>query len=225
MRRRLAEPLVSTSLQLEENAAWELLDAVRELFPEKFAELDAIGYEAYDKGVYSPVELPDDLKERVWNWTEENGIACDAVDDVALRFAGGMDWPRRSLTKVRTASGEPVDTTPSIHANPFDETLDEFVARAKRHYNEATALFRNQGYKKGPFKHQESDHFRYLAAQRVGGYSLARIADGQTPLNLPVKDQRTIAEGVRETAHLIGLPIGKPGRPRSRVPPAATRIP
>ena len=229
MRRRLSKPVVTDRWQRQEAAAWELLYAVRELFREKFAELEAIGnelhyemecghHEGLDRGT-----LPEDVQKHVWEWTAKHGISCNAVDYTATRFTAGEDGVLEGrLTSVFDANGDPVNTTPSIHANPFDETLHEFLARAREHYNEVCALFQKLGYKKGPSK-RERDHFLYLAAHLVGGYSWAQIADGDTPFPLPTKGANTVAEGAREAALLIGLRMPNKSGPRKGSHPRRAR--
>jgi hypothetical protein len=233
MRGHTSKPVVTDHWQRQEAAAWELLYAVCELFPEKFAELERIGDDLHDErrrmafaedeagnDFDAPGTLPEKFQKCVREWTEKIGISCDAVNVAATRYTAGEDGPLDGrLTKAFHANGDPVDTTPAIHANPFDETIDEFVARAKRHYNDVCALHRKNGrYKKGPFK-REHDHFRYLAARLVGRREWREIARDHSQLGVTTRrSSKTVAGEASKIADLlkISLPPGTPGRPRNR---------
>src|SRR2546426_9050237 len=170
MRGRLSRPVLSVSSKAhQEEAAWNLLAAVREMFPAQFAELTARWDDLReDLDEVGFVDVLSDLTDFVDQWTLKNRISCPAVDGVAAhRVTGG------GLTEVLigTRGGPP------IHANPFDETLDEFLGRARQHYKEVRGYFEAQGFKKRPAK-RELDHFRYLVAHLIGGYSWEEIARG-----------------------------------------------
>jgi hypothetical protein len=219
------------------------LDAVRELFPEKFAEVEVIRgdlRDAFRRGEVSdprlstPDTLPEPVQKRIHLWAKTNGISCDAVEKMAALIVAGDTRPPTVTVELSDAKGNPFfeikDTKGDrrnvllIRADPFCETLEQFIVRARAHYKQACGFYQKLGYKIGPGK-RERDHFRYLAAHLVGGYSWAQLAPGNTPLNLPVGAERSIAEGARETARLIGLPMRTtPGpRPGTRLRPTRHR--
>lgn len=225
MRGRLAKSVLSSSRRkVQELAAWELLAAVRDLFPDRFAELRALrdwleDDSVNDRGGEDDTADADEFRRRVREWTSKNNVSCSAVDRVAAEIAVGNTGPEPVLTEVRHVGGESIDTTPPIHAKPFDETLNEFVDRARMHYNEVRGSFLERGFKKRPAK-REHDHFRYLVAHLIGGYSWAAIERNYAQLKVSKKSPKTIAGEARKTARLIGIDLSKkPGpRPGSHAP-------
>lgn len=218
MRGRLSRSVLSSSQRADkEDAAWELLDAVSDLFPERFAELEALGLDpAYDDLEDRYGEQYDDLGDRVSDWTLQNGISCSAVNEVATRIAAGEQTPGFWFTI-------PTEEPPTIHADPSRETRSEFLDRAGRHYDEMVTHYSEQGFRKRPIK-RERDHFRWLAAQLVGRQTCAEIAerDDLNPLNL---SEKTIAGEARKVAGLIGIsmPSTRGPRPGSHHTPRGRR--
>jgi hypothetical protein len=227
----LARAVVSNPDRIQEWAAWELLHAVRELFSERFDDLRVIGEDFEWDLKMDPESVdctaddlnnpkpPDELFYRASSWADKNNIGCLSVYDVAARFAWGLGpspaWPLSDLF-------QPL----AIHARPEDETRDEFLARAGKHYDDMATILLSAGaggrFKKGPIK-REHDHFRYLAVFLIGGKTWEQIARAQKPL---VKHAKTIAEGARHAARLIGMPMpNNPGpRPGSRLRKAEHRV-
>jgi hypothetical protein len=204
---RLSRSVLSGSPEgHQEDAAWDLLDAVGELFPEAFYEL-------------GPEDAPDDVVDQlddgqllasIEEWTLRHRLACPAVDSVALQIAFGRE---PSLPMMVMRDGKRVQP-PSITAWPAHETIDEFLGRAKRHYNSVRQDFLQRGYKPRPIK-RERDHFRYLAAHLVGGYSWAEIARGKTPFTFSAtRDAKTIAGEARKAARLVGISLSSKRGPR-----------
>jgi hypothetical protein len=200
-----------------DNAAWDLLTAVRELFPEEFARLEDLRV------------LPEADRDRhVREWTRHHGISCRSVDRMADWFVHGENAPPETVTGFILAdNGELVDAPSMPAASPFDETLKEFLARARKHYQEVRDWYQERGYKGQPVK-RELDHFRYLAAYLVGGHAWAEMARGGIDRlkDVQIRSANTIAGEARKAAGLIGLSLsGKPGprvgtkRPRSRLRP------
>ena len=210
-----------------EHAAWKLLDAVRELFPQKFAELEDL------RGVYNTFEREEEeeLDYQVWRWTTEKRISCDAVNKAAYEFAEGRNGPVPVTLVLGTDTINLVADPPrdrmseSIKANeglqaieacPLDETLEEFIARATGHYRRKRDFLKGHGFER--IRKRESDHFSYLAVHRVADYSWQEIAKGKAlnehgePFTFPAKDVKTIAGEAQKIATLLGLPPGKRGR-------------
>lgn len=229
----LARTLVFAPVGIRFWAAWDLLDAVRELFPEKFAELEVMRDDLHDEfrrgevldpRSYTPDTLPEPLQERIHLWAKSNRISCDAVEKMAALIVAGDTRPPMINLELNDNNGNPVFTIQDakgnhqnvllIRADPLAETLDEFVVRAKAHYNQVCAFYQKLGFKRGPLK-RERDHYLYLAANRVGRYTWAQLEDGKTPLNLPTRAPGSIANEVHKTAKFIGLPL-KRGRPPRR---------
>jgi hypothetical protein len=235
---RLASGAVSEPVLTQWWAAWELLHAVRELFSKRFAELEALRDNLRDEfqrghvsdpASYTPNTLPNPFKEFIHAWANRNGMSCDAVEKMAALIVLGDTASPRVTSELGDGNGNPLFSVWDakgnrrdfllIRADPFSETLDEFIDRAKAHYKEMCALFQAMGYQKAPSK-RERCHFRYLAAHRVGGFSFAQISAGETGLDLPRRSASAVAEGANEAARLVGLPLrSKPGpRPGSRLP-------
>lgn len=211
MRGRLSKPVLSVSSKAhQEEAAWDLLTAVREMFPGRFAELTALWADLSDDlGEVGFGDLYCSLADSVDQWTSRNRISCPAVDEVATSMAAGF----RPAEVLAGTEG-----LPPIRANPFGETLEEFLDRARQHYNKVRRSFEARGFKRQVKR--EYDHFRYLAAHLIGKYSWAEIARGDAPFELPRKSSKTIAGEARKAAQLVGLCLpNKPGpRPGSRAP-------
>jgi hypothetical protein len=237
MRGRPSQALLRTSAKRAQDAAWQFLDAVRELFPRKIEELTTLGESCVDNAVealgsdldeddpllcdgqpFGP--LADVLRRCVHEWTLKCGISCSAVDEVATRIVLGHTGPEPALTKLLDAIGKPLPEPSPIQASPLNETLDTFLQRAREHYKEVADFYIKRGLKKGPIK-RKSDHFLWLAAYLVGGYSWAEIAR----LGLRGKSEKTVAGEARKVASLIGIRLGnRPGpRPGSHPRPAAHR--
>lgn len=190
---------------LHEEAAWDFLAVVRDLFPERFAELKAL----------ESITDRDERAKRAREWVVQNHISCSAVDEVAALIASGQDEPFESfsISVYADKNGQLIERPPPIGASPQDETLDEFVHRAKQYYHEVREWFEQRGVKKRPTKHG-LDPFRYLAAHLIGGYSLATIARGETRFQLPIKSDKTIAGEARKAAHLVGISLPNTPGPR-----------
>ena len=211
------KPVVADLRQRREHAAWKLLEAVRELFPQKFAELEELK-EDVRCGVYDILdcEQEEKLDYQVWRWTERNGISCDAVKSAAYEFA---KFANSDLDPVPTFDFSAIEGEfglSPVSADPLRETLDEFQIRAKAHYLRKRKFLNQLGHPRIP-KH-EQDHFRYLAFHRVGGYTWQLITEtwNQVP-NTTKRDLKTVAGEARKIAKLLGLVPSKRGRrPGSR---------
>lgn len=220
---RSAKRVLNASIDAHQSAAAsDLLTAVGELFPERFDELLAFGRDPAYHELDTPFgKLYDDLYDSVTLWTRENQISCSAVDEVATCIAAGLAPLRDSAPMFeRNKKGDLVRIgPPPIHAEPFRETLDEFLDRARRHYKEVREAFKHRSYTERPVK-RELDHFRYLAAHLIGGHSWEAIARGRTPFHFPTKSAKTVAGEARKAARLVGISLpNKPGpRLGSRVP-------
>src|SRR5688572_12602053 len=79
-----------------EQTAWELLYAIADLFPERLAELRALGARLVSE--YENEREEDDEDNRnaeerfrlaVGDWTSRNRIACPAVEEAAEKYAVG----------------------------------------------------------------------------------------------------------------------------------------
>lgn len=215
-------------LQRRERAAWSILDAVRELFPQKFAALEDLRsmYDTFER------EEEEELYDQVWLWTEQNRISCDAVNKAALEVAEGRNGPPPTMLvlttdKIRLGRANPgsVEISDSlktreglsaIEADPLHETLDEFLIRAKEHYHRKREFLKRHGFER--IRKRESDHFRYLVVHRIGGYTWDEIKeckalgeDGK-PFTFPSKSLKTIAGEAGKLAKLLGLAPGRRGR-------------
>jgi hypothetical protein len=216
-RGRLSRSVLSGSRDADhEIAAWDFLDAVRELFPDRFADLETqwLGLEGPDSAALNL----DDLDETAAAWALENRISCDAVNAVLRQIVRGLDG-EGTVVRYFDKHLEEIKF-PSITAAPTQETLDEFLSRARKQYKQIRNSFLKGGYRARPTK-READHFRYLAANLVGGYSWAQMARRETPFTFSAsRAAKTIAGEARKAALLIGiaLPTSPGPRPGSRLP-------
>jgi hypothetical protein len=190
-----------------EQFAWTLLYAVKDLFPDRIAELEVIG----DRFRLQYVEeLPEDdpinleaeagFARWITEWSERNGIACPAVHEAAEHYAlnegpsGGVlliDWP-------------------SIEVRPAYQTRADFLRQAGELYDSTARDLANRlGGRFGQVKHSDSEHFRYLAAHLVGRCTWAEVANGDTPFHLRIGDQRAIAAGAKHIAAILEIPMPK----------------
>jgi hypothetical protein len=203
--------LSASSLNVEEDAAWDLMEAVRELFPQVYAELEGIVFVPNDSD--EPDEDPEKIVQDAREWTKRHRLACPAVDDVATQIARGQE-PVSPYAGVWyfDEKGQRLDL-PAISANPSIQTLEEFLKQAKHHYREMRRLFLKRGYKKRVIK-REAEHFRYLAAHLVGRYSWADMARNQTPFAFSLKSEKTIAGEARKAARLVGISLPTKRGPR-----------
>ena len=222
-RGRMSRRVLSGSeRETQEDAALDFLDAIEELFPDRFAEIGRL-YQAFETPYDDEEngEADDDitqLQEPAAEWARRHHIFCDAVADVAWQIAAGFLGSSPALTRHFDKDGRMIEL-PAITALPNEETVEEFVARAKEHYGDMRKWFLQRGYKQRPVK-REREHFKYLAAHLVGEFSWAQIAAGKTGLPLSIRTASTVAEEARKAALLIGLPMPpKPGpRLGSRMP-------
>jgi hypothetical protein len=211
----------SDDLQRQEHAAWRLLEAVRELFPQKFNELEDL------RGVYDAFEEEEKLDDHVRRWTKQNRISCDAVNKAAYEFADGRNGPtpitlalstdKINLLAAVKGSVQISDSIKSkeglsaIEADPLTETLEDFVARATTHYHRKRSFLERSGFTR---IRRDFDHFRYLALHRVGGYTWEQITDGWNRVpGVTNRNLKTIAGEAAKIAKLLGLAPGKRGRP------------
>src|SRR5262249_9398027 len=138
----------------QELAAWAFLVEVRELFPERWAKLQASA-DAYEEEVErKALDVDDDdpflrdgvpagpvyngLYRLVRQWTCKNNISCPAIDAVAALIVARQD-PDQGLVYVghhdERGNWIPLDNPHPIQAWR-KETLEEFIERARQHYNE-----------------------------------------------------------------------------------------
>lgn len=196
---------------LHEEAAWDLMTAVQALYPERFAKLRSLQ------------SVPDlaDKRRGAQDWAAANNISCPAVSWVAELIAGGQEEPGESfsITIYADQHGQLIPEPEPIQARPKDQTLEEFLDRARRHYRDVREWLVARGESRRPIKH-ERDHFGYLAAHLIGDHSWAQIARGETGLNLPKMSQKTVAGEARKAAALVGLLLSpqRGPRPGSKVP-------
>ena len=118
----VSKPLLARPWHTAERAAWELLFAIRELFPQVFEELEEIRDQfehAYAGGAFEDSASADAaLAEDVEEWTARHHIACPAVDAVALDIAKGAKRPEsRSVFFLDKGANW------LVGANPLQETL------------------------------------------------------------------------------------------------------
>lgn len=185
--------------------------AVQDLYPERFAALLSL------RSVIDDAER----SRLAHQWVADNRLACRAVETAAHDIADGQDEPGETATAtVWVDENRQVVKPPDpIQAMPRNETLEEFVERAREQYHRMRQWLQERGVKPRPVK-RELDHFRYLAAHVIGGASWAQIARGDTGLSLPRKDQKTVAGEARKAAAMVGLPLRatRGPRPGSKLP-------
>jgi hypothetical protein len=216
-----------------EQASFQLLDAIEQLYPDRTKALRRIGEQLIAAVSDEHPEDDDDnrlavkeFESAVESWTTENQIRCDAVVAAARKYAVN-EGPAVGITinAEFNERGDLVRHDRGIVAYPFNETRDEFVRRAAEYYDELAQRFIGQGATRGTVKREASDHFRYLAAHYVGGHSFAEISDDASRFNVASRSPKTVAEESRKVAALIGLSLrNTPGpRPGSRLRKPAHR--
>jgi hypothetical protein len=208
-----------------EQAAWELLSAVRDLFPDRFLELrdfrDLIPlvYEGdadlNDAGIQAS-------EARFWDavceWTSKNGIASEVVNRVAAERALGNTVGGGVTCGYLDEHGNEVEP-PSLWVDPFTEEREDFLRRADRFYREVVEFYRKRTGAKPPGAVKRNlEHFRWLAAHLVGGCSFARIADGDNPFGLSASSDKTVAGECGKLAALIGISMLVSPGPRRGCP-------
>jgi hypothetical protein len=175
--------------------------AVEELFPERFRELEQIGRSFADLAPED--EESDELREHIHEWAEENHIACDSVERVAALIAAGVPGPDRPSNWVEDENGNVLEPSP-ISAQPqLGETRDEFLARAKMHYERAVELYQKHHILPAPIRRKD-DTFRWVAKRFVGQKPWSQIAEEEQRLGMSAKSIESVA---RDAALVIGLPF------------------
>jgi hypothetical protein len=242
----LTKPIIRTPEQKSELAAWVFVDAAFKLFPELENELDAScereldGLDPYELGPDDPDEeakLLEPLRSRVGEWAAQHRISSPLIEDVLLKRITSR---RFSVAGLRQTGPEPfvgvfvdadmnllIDVKP-ITANPMWETLDDFLRRARAHYNHIKQLHIDLNLADDEDRPRQLEHFGYLAAHLIKGYSWAELGvfeDGLPPrvqLNLRRRSPAAIASGARSVAGLLGIRLRKlPGpQPGGRRHPA-----
>jgi hypothetical protein len=228
----IAKNVLQDPDRTREQAAWELLYAVQDLFPERIQGLRDLGErlasdyngEADESDDHNK-QVEDQFTRAVRDWAATNRISCAAVDDAAAKYVGGT--PSVDVF-VDADVDDPdfIDRTPSITAGPYNETRQEFLKRAGKYYDDLAQRYVEQGATRGPVKRDGGDHFRYLAAHLVGGFSFADIAGDPARFSVAAASKKTVAGEARKTARLIGLALRTvPGpRPGSRSRRALQRV-
>jgi hypothetical protein len=221
----IAKNVLQDPARTQEQAAWELLCAIRDLYPERTALLRAIGEQLAEQ--YDEELAEDDLEnlaaegrflQSVRDWTDANGITCESVNEAAKLWATKQSPEVGLYGDVDFEDPQGRGRTPSLTAYPFNETREEFVERAGRYYDEIRRTFDAAGVTSGPIK-RNRDHFRYLAAHLVGRVSFAEISRSHETLGIAAVAEKTVAGSAREVAQMLGLPLRnipgpKPGFPR-----------
>lgn len=176
-----------------------MLNAVKDLFPTVFAELTDL--RSVDAG-----ERNDKVKE----WALRHNIDCAAVTEMAEEMIAGAVVPPATITvQLLARPDQQVAEPPQLSTLlPFDETRDEYLERARKHYQAVTKWYLDRGFRWGTVK-RERDHFGYLAARLVGGHSCAEIASGKVAelRTLAAASEKTIAGETLKIAAIIGLTI------------------
>lgn len=218
----IAKPLVQTTERTREQAAWELLWAIKRLYPDRITPLRAIGHALRDASDFDwvdsdprYVEPERTFEKAVEQWTVAQNVSCDAVDQAVKDFALG-NTPSGGLTVGYIDERGREFRPPTLTAYPHTETREEFLAKADRYYNSVVEFYTRRGDTFGTVK-RELEHFDWLAAHYVGGLSFSNIAKGKTPFHFTGKSEKTVAGECRKLAALIGLPP----RPRRGRRPAA----
>lgn len=98
-----------------------------------------------------------------------DGVSCAAVDAVATLIAAGQQGPEVGFIKVKRLdeSGNPIpEKPPSIEVWPFNETLEQFLDRARRRYKEVLNWYRQRGFKGVPLKRSAITLAQWLRGSR-----------------------------------------------------------
>jgi hypothetical protein len=196
----------------KQEAAWELLAAIKELFPDRFQELRGIGDRLVDESDPDVeedhpinVEAANRFFTAVAKWTKECRITSKIVNDVAADVA-----LRKSIEPVFFRGyfdqhGKHVEPPSLEDVDPHDEGREQFIERATRHYDALVEFYRDGTRDRLGVVKRDLQHFRYLAARLVGDYSWAELANQETPLGLPKATESSISEGARQAAALVDI--------------------
>jgi len=226
MRDRLSRNVLRLPSDIKRLAAWEFMEALQELFPERFAELLDIGYyhlgldfDPDDRAAIAAVD--SELAAAVDEWVASLGLNSGPIKAAAWTIAVGQEPESVALISVLLVAGKRAEGTRSIHAYPLSETEEEFLERAKSHYRQGVSGLLASGCVIAGGTKREGEHFKYLVASLVGGYTCEEIAEGRTPFRFQHKSSKTIAGAVRTAARLLGIklptnPGPRPGRRRHR---------
>lgn len=232
--KQLSRRVLQSEGRTKEHAAWLLMLALEELLPDRIEKLVSITRGLHTdtaslKALFEPFSLDrSDTKKwiqaRVNEWCETNNIACEAVEHAAACWAVGFSGPSiLDIGGIADKDGAEIDT-PTLTADPHNESKDEFLKRAADYYDRVVHFF--GGSSKLKVVKRELSHFRYLVAHVVGGCSFAQIADGENPFKLAAKSAKTVAGECRKLAALIGVPMpSTPGpRPGRSIRKATLRV-
>lgn len=215
--------VVQSPSRTVEQAAWELLWAIDGLFPSKTRELRAIAQRLWSEAAdeaeeHDPrnVAASERFVRSIRKWTLANKISSLAVDLAVEKWATDADQTCSGLYLLDEfdENGNLVRRGPTLSAYPFNETREEFLEKAGKYYDEVVRLGEQRGAKAGAVK-RDVDHFRWLAAHLVGGYSYADIADPErNRLGLSAQSEKTVAGECRKLATLIGISLPMSPGPR-----------
>ena len=227
----IAKNVLQTRERTREQAAGALMSAIRDLFPDRYEELRALGVQLESELDYPPEDFGVDPRavqrnneeaesrflRGVQDWTSRNGVSCEAMNKAAAECATGDTSGGLYMDAHFDDKGHLVfHNTPSITAYPYNETRKEFLKRARQHYDRRVRLLKAPGETFGPVK-RTHDHFRYLAVHLVGKTSYAEIADEPDEFKVAAASVKTVAGEARKVAQLIGLPGIRGPRPGSHL--------
>jgi hypothetical protein len=225
--RPIFRPVLQKPNRTQELAAWELLDAVERLYKPAIEELtDIERHVELPHHDWTEDEDADTIDGRVWAfieaWAIKHHIHCQPVIVAARHRAFGNRSPERRILSARKNHAGDLKLPPTLSVDPYEESPQEFLVRAKRYYRQVERFVGERAPAGAAFR--EATAFLWLVANRVGGKSWADIANGRTdfPLDLlPIRAESTVSGEARKLARLLGIEMPsergpRPGKARSK---------
>jgi hypothetical protein len=199
---------------------WLFLEAVRKCVPEAWDSLATIAHELPALHPRTASSFDEEVTLRAWcvRWGFTGyGRGGDWLLRVARATADDIRTRKQSdpiaWAPVVGASFTPprIDTIPPPRFELPEETLEQYLLRAKAYGERVIAAAKSQGWADVPEK-LSLHHFEWLARHQVAGWTQSRLVEHyQDASGKP--DVPAVSLAITETARLIGVKL-RPARGR-----------
>jgi hypothetical protein len=203
----------SDEMQLRSIAAGMVLKAIRRYSPQTLIDLR----DNVDDSTGDPTNLMAwAARWRLasawvyyWAANQRDFWAANGNDAESLEIVFAIPHSVFRFERWKTVD-EPDDLAP-IAAQPTDESLTEFLAKAERHFKARVRYLEDLGYRRAQSKPRLQEHSEWFVRYQVLQHSFATVSKTVGQHSVTVRD------AVREFASLVDLglrPPTKGGRPR-----------
>ena len=154
----------------------------------------------------------DSILRNLCMWANQKELAQELYWTYPGSRGGGKGSPVDISGLTERVDHRPPDLGPAPQCDPITETLDEYLARCRNHWEKHSRVLESWGFRKVKEK-RTLLHFEWVVRYQIQNWAHRKIADFYDD---KIRTESAIGVAVRDTAKLIGLTLregDKGGRP------------